>query len=559
LNSLWRKTESVEGKWPMVKKIAAGVVVLVILVFGYQWYKGRKEYKFKFEKPEFAEIFRGDLVIPITATGNIEPRSRTDIKSKASGTVAWVGYEPGDRVHKGDLLLKLDPVDEQRAVDANQAEVERAKANLELAKSKVIEAERDWPATVASALSSLESARATLSSASLTFQKQEQIRSGTRISAEQLQPFRISIDEVMPSVNEQSDPLSKRAMQAVREGIREATDAAALVAYGRNVLAKHKGQQSWRNLPLIEYKDGMIKLWQAQANVLGACAQVAKAVNSRIIIDQARQNVILAREQLRRAQVQLDQAKQRLNETEVYAPIDGLVQEVNVREGQIISSGVTTFTGGTKLMVLADVSDLYVAADVDEADIGQVRELVESADNGSTSDRPNNNPAGENIPQGSGSDSDNPPATQNVSDIVADSSQVTITVDAFREETFYGKVARIHPSAKNINNVITYNVQILLTSPNRQKLMLGMHANVEFTAKRRENVLLVDAEAIKVKNEQLGVYIPGENDKPVFVPVKRGATDGTNVELVTDKLQVGQRVFTKLPRDRNNSDKEEDD
>ena len=74
-----------------------------------------------------------------------------------------------------------------------------------------------------------------------------------------------------------------------------------------------------------------------------------------------------------------------------------------------------------------------------------------------------------------------------------------------------------------------------------------MHANVKFTSRKLANVLKVANEAIKMKNEERGVYIDGSDNKPQFIPVKVGLTDGAMIELKTDKLKAGEKVYVKLP------------
>ena len=118
-------------------------------------------------------------------------------------------------------------------------------------------------------------------------------------------------------------------------------------------------------------------MWQAQAKLLATMADVRTAVNLRIMIEQARTR--RSRWPRRRCGCPTwpwTRPSSGCKDTEVYAPSDGLVQEVMVKKGQIISSGITTFTGGTALLTLADVGKLYVVSDVDEADIGRVRELA---------------------------------------------------------------------------------------------------------------------------------------------------------------------------------------
>ncbi|MCH8965407.1 MAG: HlyD family efflux transporter periplasmic adaptor subunit, partial [Planctomycetes bacterium] len=77
-----------------------------------------------------------------------------------------------------------------------------------------------------------------------------------------------------------------------------------------------------------------------------------------------------------RAKDDLDDAKERLKETQIIAPSAGMVSRLLVKKGEVIVSGSRSLTGGTPLAVLADVSEYYVRALVDEADIGRVREIA---------------------------------------------------------------------------------------------------------------------------------------------------------------------------------------
>ena len=512
----------------MVKKILAAVVVLAVVLWAYSWYKAQKVRTFSFQQGELVEIDRGDLVIPISATGNVEPASRTEIKSKASGTVTRVFFKPGDMVKKGDLLVELDPIDEQRHVDNAQAELKRAQANLAMAKSDAEKIRLNWPALVEMALAELGGARAELSAATAKLTKLEKIRGGSNQQLQQLKKQATTNGFELPQFADHSDPLLKRADAAIRKGKQQAAEADRLARWCQEILDADTGVNPWQALNQLEYQNSVSNVQVGKARVQGLCSKVHEAITNRILIDQAQQKVTLAQQQLKQTQVALKQTTQRLEETKVYAPIDSLVLDVGVQEGQIISSGVTTVTGGTTLMTLADVSEIYVEAHVDEAEIGRVRQLADVM-------KQDNDP----IPE---------------DQLVTSTSDAKITVDAFREDTFTGRISRIYPRPKKVSNVITYKVRILLTSENRDKLMLGMHAGVEFTAIRRQNVLRVDTEAIKFKNDLHGVYIPDEKGDPVFVPVKAGANNGEKIELITDKLEPGQKVFTKLPIKLKDSD-----
>lgn len=74
-----------------------------------------------------------DLVIEVIDTGKVQPKERIEIKSKIAGQVREVVAVEGARVKKGDLLLRLDPIDYERELARADAEVAQAKNALELA------------------------------------------------------------------------------------------------------------------------------------------------------------------------------------------------------------------------------------------------------------------------------------------------------------------------------------------------------------------------------------------------------------------------------------------
>ncbi len=517
----------------MAKRIITVVVLIVLCWLGYSWYQQRKAGVFSFQEPELTTIIRGDLEIPVSATGSIKPALALPLKPKASGTVTNVYVKPGDMVKKGDLLVKLDPVDEQRTVDNAETEVARATETQTLEEHAAKQISNDWETGMEFALSALDSTRAELRRTVKDLRWQESARLGQ--NADDI-PFNIVDVEKVKTRPLDKAPVHPVVNQCARElsiANAEIDVVTKLVDACSDILSNP--DESFEHVSKVEYQTYTIQAWQALANVRSQSAGVREAVNKYALIDQAKTRVKLAGVGVRKAQVALEQAKQRLTETEVFSPIDGQVQEVNARVGQVISSAVATVTGGTILMTLADISKLYVDADVDEADIGRVRDLVPA-------DRPATQPTA-----GPAEDKEN-------IDLLQSADQVKITVDAFREELFTGVVDRIYPSARIANNVVTYNVRILLTSENRTLLYLGMHANVDFTARKYRDVLMVDIEAIKLKNDQRGVYIPGKpitgtvgRPKPVFVPVKLGFAGPDMIELRTDKLKAGQEVYTKLP------------
>ncbi|HEY7956356.1 MAG TPA: efflux RND transporter periplasmic adaptor subunit, partial [Polyangia bacterium] len=79
-------------------------------------------------------VKRGDLDIEVIETGKVQPREKVEIKSKVAGQVERVYVDEGQKVKKGQLLLRLDPTDYKRDTARTEADLEQAKIALEYSK-----------------------------------------------------------------------------------------------------------------------------------------------------------------------------------------------------------------------------------------------------------------------------------------------------------------------------------------------------------------------------------------------------------------------------------------
>lgn len=163
-----------------------------------------------------------------------------------------------------------------------------------------------------------------------------------------------------------------------------------------------------------------------------------------------------AKSQLVRSEAALSSAKERLDDTVLESPMDGIILKKYVEEGQVISSGISNVSGGTLIATLADLNSVYVKADVDETDIGKV-----------------------------------------------DFNQkVVVIADAFPEERFIGKVLRIAPLGQMDQNVTVFQVTSQVAN-SRALLKAGMNVTVEIIAQDLKDVLLVPNEAVKTEQEAI--------------------------------------------------------
>lgn len=238
---------------------------------------------------------------------------------------------------------------------------------------------------------------------------------------------------------------------------------------------------------------------QAEADLQSARAQVEELKAQEQGLDVKRQDVALAQSEVDADQIALDNAKQRLMDTRVFAPMDAVVADLKVQKGVIVASGVNNVGGGTTMMTLSDLSRIFVLASVDESDIGRI-------------------------------------------DI---GQPVQITADAYPGRRFEGKVVRIATKGVNTSNVVTFEVKIEVTGENKSALKPEMTTNVQIVSAQRDDVLLVPTGAISRKDRRstvATVVLPGgqQAERPVTV----GLSDGDNYE-VTEGLAEGETIIVR--------------
>ena len=225
--------------------------------------------------------------------------------------------------------------------------------------------------------------------------------------------------------------------------------------------------------------------------------------NAQLAYKQAKEQVASAKEEVQRAQTNLGYAT-------ITSPIDGVVLSKSVEEGQTVAASFST----PELFTIAqDLTNMQVVADVDEADIGDVKE----------------------------------------------GERVSFTVDAYPDDTFEGTVKQVRQEATTTNNVVTY--EVVISAPNADlKLKPGLTANVTIFTAERKGVLSVQSKALRFtpQKETVGkmkiVDKTGnaknkvwtiEGNNIVAHKVNIGMTDGTNTQILNG-LEAGTKVVTGL-------------
>lgn len=215
---------------------------------------------------------------------------------------------------------------------------------------------------------------------------------------------------------------------------------------------------------------------------------------------QSKEQVASAREEVQRAQTNLGYAT-------ITSPIDGIVLSKSVEEGQTVAA---SFSTPELFKIAQDLTNMQVVADIDEADIGGVKE----------------------------------------------GQRVTFTVDAFPDDTFEGKVTQVRQEPTTESNVVTY--EVIISAPNKDlKLKPGLTANVTIFTLEKNQVVAIPSKALRfAPNDailQEGETIEdceGKNkvwtkQGSVFkaYAVEVGITNGVLTEI-TKGLKVGTEILT---------------
>ena len=215
----------------------------------------------------------------------------------------------------------------------------------------------------------------------------------------------------------------------------------------------------------LDQKDERAEVAQAQADFDIAKAELKQAQSTferrnqlfqdNLISEEEQGQITLdlavAKGKVIQTSITLERAEERLSEAVVRAPIDGIILQKYVEEGQIIASGVSNVSGGTPIVDIADMSSVYIETGIDEIDIGKVQ-IGNSA---------------------------------------------TVIADAYPELKFNGKIVRIAPEAKVEQNVTLFDLVVEVKN-NDGKLRSGMNTRVEIEIVKKKNVLLAPAITMQI-------------------------------------------------------------
>jgi HlyD family secretion protein len=211
----------------------------------------------------------------------------------------------------------------------------------------------------------------------------------------------------------------------------------------------------------------------------------------------AKSQAAVSKAEVAKARAALERYETDLRYATITSPMDGLVLSRDVEVGDAVSSILVLGSQATLVMMLGDVSEVYVLGKVDEADIGRVYM----------------------------------------------GQRARIVVESFKDKSFEGKVTKISPLGKEKDNVTTFEVRVSIQNPGGE-LKTNMTANAEIILEEKKAVLLVPESAVlydKERKPSLEVPDPKANGGKRKVAVKLGISNGVKTELV-EGLKEGDKV-----------------
>jgi HlyD family secretion protein len=251
-------------------------------------------------------------------------------------------------------------------------------------------------------------------------------------------------------------------------------------------------------------KSTATKLAHSRAQLKRDEALLGKGLVARESLDDLRKEVAVltgelevATAQILRARSSYQEARDRLAETKIVAPISGTILERLVQPGQVIASATSAASGGTTLLKIADLDRLFVRVKIDEADVTKLQ--------------------------------------------VGQTAEVT--ADALPGRSFNGKVVRIAPQGVVESNVTVFDVIVELDAEGRKALRPMLTANIEILTAEARNVLLLPRSAVRGRGRRAFVILAGAT------PGKKTGAGGSGVRA-EGRSEATPRAGAARPRSR---------
>ena len=406
---------------------------LPLLIIGSLGLIVAKKFKPKPDVIPSETVSQGEVAIKVIETGTIEPLRKVEVKSKVGGRVLKLFVQEGEMVKRGQILATIDPQEVNSQVAALRAQLAGAKARysganrsttLQVAQTGAGISQNEQ--AVASALSRLKSAEAearvqpalTRQAIAIAEANLGAAKSNLKLQEDN---YRLLVESTHPQnvVNAQS--AYDRALAQAENAVRNITRQKALLAKGfvsqqavdtaqtdrlvaesnvreakqrldrmsatneleatnaKSQIASAKSQVAQNEAALLQAKSSVLPETKQRDldNARAALAQaqaLLKSAQANTTQDAVRgDEAIASQASVEQLQKQLDEVLVRQNDTTIVAAMDGMITKKYTEEGELITSAISSFSSGSPIYQISDLSTMLVKINVNEVDIQKLK------------------------------------------------------------------------------------------------------------------------------------------------------------------------------------------
>jgi HlyD family secretion protein len=379
-------------------------------------------------------VQKGDISVMVTSDGNLALINDRKLTFQTGGVIKTVNFKEGDRVKAGDVLATLDTQPIELTISTASLAVKAAEIDLLTAKNAYEKitypySYHTFAISVPDSLNSMSEAQR-------------------------------NIDEIQQKI---ANGVNPEDLALIKDDIRKASDA---ISSARDNLKFGEGQN-----PFATERIPIANFWVFRETELA----VSKA---QLGLDKAKND--------------LQQATDQLPKTIITAPFDGVISQVNIKEGENLSN---VESGSKVVFYLVDADNLELKGTVDEIDVARI-------------------------------------ALGQLTDI---------TLDALPDAKIPGVLTYIAPVSRVEGGVVVYDVKIKLQNKENLNLKSGMTAKAEVVTNKKTGILTIPDRAITKSNGDMVVKIMVDG-KLQDKPIKTGISDGINTEVVSG-LNEGDEII----------------
>ncbi|MEQ8187454.1 MAG: efflux RND transporter periplasmic adaptor subunit [Candidatus Eremiobacterota bacterium] len=544
-----------------MKKYRNVIIIIILIIIGlcaFSKYNSMQKQKEAIKNWKTVKVKKDTMEVIVNTTGTIKASTQIDIKSEISGKIIKLPYKRGERISKGTIIAIIDDQQQKQSYLQSDAAYKSSIALLE-------KSELDRNYTADNNGVTIETKRIALEKANLTYnQSIQQIEEAKKLGQAQIEQYKTALEQQQKNLDKTLAGSRKQdiAQKLATVQSREADMNYKSIQFERQKTLYEKYYVAKKDVDSAEndylqakaayesakedYDKTVEGSWEEDIAI--ARVQVEKAKKDlQTQIDQTKNNIadkertvdtamkdlkaaeanlqleIVNSQQvgmkaadiknseanLSKAEAQRKQDFDNLSKTKIPSPVNGIIINRPVNVGDVVASQVST-AGGTVLMTIADLGEIYAEANIDEADVGKIRK----------------------------------------------NQTVTIHAAAYKQINIKGLITDVAPQAVQVQQIPTFNTKIkvlldkiaekeLPSGKTRYELLYpGMSVDADIYVDTRSDVLQIPVQAVWKKDAKNYVTLISDNKTLRDVEVTTGISDDVMIEILTG-VSEGNEI--KLP------------